>query len=534
MIEHCKRIFRQLSKGVFIDEDFKNSEEFGRKYILISLQRGRLLKWITFFVCFFSLYLDLILNRDGTIDILYRKTLVSAHVAALVLSLIYIAAYSMLKRSERYRFSRLSKAVILSDMFLSLLIGAVLSFNSQRYTGNIDAYMMVVLAVALVIPMYPKWVLGIYGFVHISFIAALSLCYENTDVVIKQFNSTTMVLIALVLFSVLYKYHINHFISEERLREDKEAFLKLFEINPFPLMISNFQDGSIRHANRKAMLFYDMQQERLAALNHKDLYENAAEIPVIYDLLKANGTLDNYVVEQKTLSGKVRRPIVNYRLIDYFGEKSILIGVADIAEIKRMERELSINASVDSLTGVFNRRVGMDLIRNRYEAARREGGGFNLCFIDIDNLKMVNDQYGHLEGDSFIVDVCRIIKEELNPDDLILRYGGDEFMILFSDDDEQEIDRAYHRLAARFRAVNGSGYKPYPINASIGMFSYKPEMDLDLEQIIEIVDKKMYTNKLAGKVKGERSFTDDVESKGRAFQARPGERGPLSKRQSKF
>ena len=72
-------------------------------------------------------------------------------------------------------------------------------------------------------------------------------------------------------------------------------------------------------------------------------------------------------------------------------------------------------------------------------------------------------------------------------------------MILFSDDDEQEIDRTCHRLAERFEALNKNNYKPYSISASMGIFAYKPEMNLDLEQIIEIVDKNMYNNKLTKK-----------------------------------
>jgi diguanylate cyclase (GGDEF)-like protein len=499
VIKACVQIFYKLSRSLFLNTEFKNNAEFKKKYTIISLQRGKLFKWVTFFVCLFSLYLDLLLNRDSAIDILYRQILISTHLVAVVLSLVYIIVYSMLKQSQRYRFSRISKAVIISDMFLSLLTGAILSLNSQRFTGNIDAYMLVVLAVALVIPMYPKWVLGIYGFIHIFFLIAFSFCYHNHTVVIKQFNSTTMVLVALVLFIVLYKYNVKNFLNEERLKEDKATFIKLFETNPFPLMISNFEDGRIQYANHRAMLFYDMQKGQLTAANHKDLYKNVSDVNIIYELLKTNGIVDNYVVEQKTLSGRIKRPIVNYELIDYFGEKSILIGVADIAEIKRMEHELTVHASVDILTGVFNRRVGMNLIRKRYETVKREDGGFILCFIDIDNLKMVNDKFGHLEGDSFIIDVCRIIKEEIKPNDLIFRYGGDEFMILFNDDDEHEIDRICHRLAGRFEALNKNNYKPYPINASMGIFSYKPEMNLDLEQIIEIVDKNMYNNKLAKK-----------------------------------
>ena len=492
------QFFHKLSKSLFLNTDFKNSEGFKRKYTAVSLQRARLFKWVTFLVCIFSLYLDLLLKKDSTVDVSYRQTLIAIHIAGLVLSLAYIFIYGRIEKSWHHRCSWAAKAAILLDLFLTLLTGAIMSINSQRFNGNIDAYIIIVLAASLVIPMYPKWVMGIYGFVHIVFVSFLS-SFHQSDTFMKISNSTTPVLLALVLFLSLYRYNIKSFLNEEMLKEDKTTFIKLFEINPFPLVISGFEDGKILYANQRAMTFYDIPKEQCNELYHGDLYKDASDMNVICKMLEIDGKVNDYVVEQKTLSGQLKHAIVNYELIDYFGEKSILSGVADIAEIKRMENELTIYASTDSLTGVLNRRIGMNLARKRLETAKREKAGFQLCFFDMDNLKMVNDQFGHVEGDAFIIDVCRIIREELNSHDVIFRYGGDEFMILFHADDEQEAGRTFHRVAQRFETLNSGNYKPYPINASMGFFSYRPEMDLDLEQIISMVDKNMYEDKLKKK-----------------------------------
>lgn len=499
MIKTCTQIFHALSKCLFLNMDFKNHGEFERKYTIISLQRGRLMKLITFFVGIYSLYLDLLLHRDPTIDLIYRQTLLSIHIVILVLCLVYILIYNILIKSRRYRSSRITKAVILSDMLLSLLIAALLSINGQRFTGNLDAYMIVIFSISLVVPMYPKWVIGIYSFVHVVFLITFSVLFQGSVAAVRMTNSITMVLMAIVLFLVSYKYNVKIFLNEEMLKEDKATFIKLFEINPFPLMIASFAEGKIQYINRRAMSFYGLSKNQLGTLSHKDFYTNPSDLNIIYKILEANGVANNYAVEQKTASGQTKRPIVNYELIEYFGEKSILIGVTDIAEIKRVEHELTVHASMDVQTGVLNRRVGMNLVQKQYEIAKREKRGFILCFIDIDNLKMVNDTFGHLEGDALIADVCKIIKEEIKPHDLIFRYGGDEFMVLVNDDDEPEIDRTCRRIGERFEALNKSGYKPYPIDASIGKLSYKPEMELDLEEIIEMVDKNMYRSKLLKK-----------------------------------
>ena len=482
-----------------MNTDFKNNAEFKRKYTAVSLQRGRVFKWVTFLINGYSLYLDVILNRAGpAIDALYRRNLLAAHIVGLALSLAYVIVYGALERSDKYRFSRTAKATVISDLFLTLAMAAFLSLNSQRFTGNIDSYIIVALVAALIVPMYPKWVLGIYGFIHVSFSAALLWLFKNDTIPIKLFNSTTTVLVAAVLFLTLYRYNVKNFLSEEMLKEDKSTFIKLFEINPFPLIISRFGDGKILYTNERALLFYGIQKERPEALNHGDLYKNASDFEAICKILEVAGSVNDYEVEQKTLSGQAKHAIVNYELIDYFGEKSILSGVADIAEIKRMENELTIYASTDLLTGVFNRRVGMDLLRKRLETAKREKETFHLGFFDIDDLKAVNDTFGHVEGDSLITDVCGIIREEIKSDDIVFRYGGDEFMILFHSDQEREIEETCRRIAGRFEALNRNQYKPYPVNASMGVFSYKPGMDLSLEQMIDAVDRNMYRNKPKG------------------------------------
>ncbi len=499
MAKAYSQIFQKISQSLFLNADFKGSLEFEKKYIGISLQRAKLFKWVTLVVCLYSFYLDFVLSKDQTIDLIYRQNLLKLHIIGLILSLVFIVVYEWIEKSERYRISSVAKGILLLDMFLTMLIGATLSINSQRFSGNIDAYIMIILVVALVIPLYPKWVLALYSINHIFFLTGLSYSCKDNNVITKQGNSTTTLFVALVLFFILYRYNIKNFLNEERLKEDKLTFIKLFEINPFPLLISRFEDGKIRYANRKAMLFYEIPEAQADILTQDQLYKNASDLNVIRQMLEMNGKVYDYVVEQKTLAGQVKSAIVNYEVIDYFGEKAILSGATDITEIKRMEKELTIHASIDVLTGVLNRRVGMDLLQKKLETSIQQKDELNLCFFDIDKLKTVNDKLGHLAGDALIIDICKIIRKEIKPEDIIFRYGGDEFIIVFDHDSEEAIKETCSRIQKEFAALNVSNSKPYMVDASIGVFSHKPEMALTLEQIIEIVDKNMYNIKLKGK-----------------------------------
>jgi diguanylate cyclase (GGDEF)-like protein/PAS domain S-box-containing protein len=492
LIKAWLHFWDKVSKKLFLKTDFKNHLEFEKRYTCLAIQRAKIFKWVILALSIYNFYLDFTLAQSAGVDPIYRRNLLSLHLITLGLAPAYLVLYKLLGEKEKYRFSRIVKAVLLSDLFLTIFIAAVLSLNGQRFSGNIDAYIMIVIAAALAIPLYPRWVLGLYGLNHIFFLIGLGYLCKNNTVLVKQANSTTTVVVAMVLFLIMYRYHVQSFLNEEMLQEDKRTFIKLFEINPLPLVISGFTDGKIRYANRKAMAFYGITPEQAGGLQQQALYQNVADLNVVYQMLEANGKVNDYVVEQKTLAGEVKYAIVNYELIDYFGQKCILSGVTDITEIKRIEKELQIHASTDVLTGVLNRRVGMELLKRKFEAAKQEKREFTLCFFDIDNLKAVNDAFGHLEGDAFIIDVCRVIKAEIRAHDAIFRYGGDEFIILFDQAGEEEIHKTCRRIAARLAALNQQQHKPYVLSASIGVFSHKPEMNLTLEQVIAVVDKNMY------------------------------------------
>ncbi len=473
---------------------FKNHLEFEKKSLLLSLQRGKTFNWVVFVLSFYYFFFDFMLYQDPSVDMIYRRNLFIMHIIIFLLSIAYLAIYKLLEK-KNLQTSRAAKAFILSEICVVVFSASILSLNSQRFTGNINAYIMIILVAALVILIYPKWVLSIYAINHVLFLIGLFYFCTDSSVIVKQFNSTTTVLVAIVLFLFLYRYNVTNFLNEEMLKEDKQVFIKLFEMNPFPLLISRFEDGKIQYANHKAVLFYELPEKISGSLNHTDLYKKNQDFNNIRKRLEADGKVTDFFVAQKTLSGQVKYAVVNYELIDYFGEKSILSGVADISEIKRIEKELAVHASTDPLTGVLNRRAGMDLLKRKFEAAQRGETGFNLCFFDVDNLKTVNDTFGHLEGDAVISGVCRVILEELHPDDIIFRYGGDEFMILFEHSCEEEVREICTRIAHRFEALNRSKQKSYWIDASLGVFFYRPETNLSLEQIIEIADKDMYYNK---------------------------------------
>ncbi len=498
-MKYYKKCYNYIVNELYLKMDFKNNKEFEFQYLLHSIVRGILLNWVIFFVSIYSFCLDIYLSRDSSIDITYRSNLLRLHIVIFLLSIIFIIIYTLLKKSNVRKYSRTIKTIILIDMLISITTGSLLSLNSQRYTGNINAYMLIIIAASMVIPLYPRWVIGLYCLNHVFFVIGLSYACKDSSVLAKQLDSTTAVIASIVLFLILYRNNVKNFLNDEMLKADKINFIKLVEINPFPLLISRIDDGKIIYTNHKALLFYDIQKDREEALYLKQLYVNSSDLNIIYDLIKSNESVVDFVTEQRTLSGDMKYTMVNYVLIDYFSEKCILSGITDIAEINQVKKDLTVHARIDELTGVLNRRIGMEILKKKFESSINKNEDFTVCFMDIDDLKIVNDKYGHVEGDALIVDVCEVINNEIKQNDIIFRYGGDEFVILFNDLSENDVNAIRNKIGNKLSELSLAKKKPYKYNVSIGVFTHKPEMKLSIDELIEKVDMNMYGIKLKKK-----------------------------------
>merc|ERR1711879_521245 len=122
-----------------------------------------------------------------------------------------------------------------------------------------------------------------------------------------------------------------------------------------------------------------------------------------------------------------------------------------------------------------------------------------ISFIDVNDLKTVNDKYGHHEGDFLIKSVVDIVNEVSREGDFMFRYGGDEFILTISNANLFAASRMKIRMDKAFETFNASSEKPYTITASFGFAEFDYKNKLKLEELIDIADQDMYKNKQAFK-----------------------------------
>jgi diguanylate cyclase (GGDEF)-like protein len=165
---------------------------------------------------------------------------------------------------------------------------------------------------------------------------------------------------------------------------------------------------------------------------------------------------------------------------------------------ERAETEIRRIAMFDPLTELFNRRAFMDLAERELSRARRTGRPLAVLMLDLDYFKKVNDEYGHQAGDRVLAEFSAIVKRGVRTEDLVGRYGGEEFCAMLPDADlRKAVDTADRiRTAVRARPLAGL---PLPVTVSIGAISIDPKFPCTLDAAIAAADKALYQAKKDGR-----------------------------------
>jgi diguanylate cyclase (GGDEF)-like protein len=128
------------------------------------------------------------------------------------------------------------------------------------------------------------------------------------------------------------------------------------------------------------------------------------------------------------------------------------------------------------------------------ENIMRQKNDIIICFIDINGLKEINDMLGHEQGDDLILNSVKIIKENIRENDLLIRLGGDEFLICFVNIDIDRVETTWLRILDKIELVNEED-KPYIISLSHGIAEIKKSDRTMLDEMIKEADIKMYEEK---------------------------------------
>lgn len=167
-----------------------------------------------------------------------------------------------------------------------------------------------------------------------------------------------------------------------------------------------------------------------------------------------------------------------------------------LSEQKKLEEKLYNMSITDELTGILNRRGFFTLTEHRLKLAKRQKIGLLLLYADMDNLKGVNDTYGHEEGDRLLIDASNVLKSTYREADIVARIGGDEFVVFPVGTTNDHIEIIRSRLNKNIDAYNSKSNNSYKLSLSIGIAAYYPETVQTVDGLLAEADKLMYEQKM--------------------------------------
>ncbi len=167
-----------------------------------------------------------------------------------------------------------------------------------------------------------------------------------------------------------------------------------------------------------------------------------------------------------------------------------------IKTLTKTNDALSRLSMIDEFTGLFNRRALYLTGRNMFDQAIAAGQSSCFIFLDMDGLKKINDAFGHKDGDTAIQALSSILKKNFREKDLVVRYGGDEFVVLMTNIEEQAIHTALERITAQLASFNARKSFPWTLSTSWGyVFNQAGAKPVSFDWVIEESDARLYEKK---------------------------------------
>lgn len=182
------------------------------------------------------------------------------------------------------------------------------------------------------------------------------------------------------------------------------------------------------------------------------------------------------------------------------GQKFIIVSFVDITWRKKLEERLRKLSITDELTGILNRRGFITLAEQHIKVADRKKAPFYLLFVDVNDMKSINDNWGHHAGDQALVQVAEVL-QMFRESDIIGRLGGDEFVALLNgnlakNDNLISEEIIAGRVNSKLAEIKKRHFNDFDLSISIGIIRYDPFHPCSLDELISKADMLMYENKM--------------------------------------
>jgi diguanylate cyclase (GGDEF)-like protein/PAS domain S-box-containing protein len=287
----------------------------------------------------------------------------------------------------------------------------------------------------------------------------------------------------------------------ERTRDlrDSEANLRaLIEFSPIAMVLTRIADSKVLLGNRRAAAMFDVPLHEIQGRDPPQHWLNLAERDRYLERVFRDGRVDDFEAELLTTRGRRFWASLSGQLLRFAGDDALLAAIVDVTAQKQAREDLLERATHDSLTGVFNRRHVEDVLGKEVERAERHARPLAVAILDADHFKRINDTHGHQTGDEVLRAISERCRNTLRTNDVLGRYGGEEFVIVFPETRLEEAGAVAERLRAAVaeRPIE-VGADALGVTVSIGLAAHAPGQGM--EKLLQRADAALYTAKQDGR-----------------------------------
>jgi PAS domain S-box-containing protein/diguanylate cyclase (GGDEF)-like protein len=291
--------------------------------------------------------------------------------------------------------------------------------------------------------------------------------------------------------------------AEDLLRQSEEKTRAMSDTSLDGIMMMD-EKGAISYFNKAAEKIFGFRQKEVKGKKLHDVivsenarkkyyqnlpkFEQSGQCPII------GKTLELYAVRKDGTRFPVEISISSFHLQ---GKWHSVGSIRDITRRKEMEKKLRESSMTDELTGLFNRRGFLELSSQQYKLANRKKSGLYLLFLEVYNLRAINEKYGYKTGDQILQDTAKLLKSTFRESDIISRIGGNEFSVLLVAPPDPAIEKIINsHIEDNLRAYHKQKDRGYELLLCMGISHYDPDLPCSLDELLTRAGALMNTNKL--------------------------------------
>lgn len=283
--------------------------------------------------------------------------------------------------------------------------------------------------------------------------------------------------------------------TEEALRENEEKYRSLVESTEDFIYLVD-KNYKYLFVNKKCLSGLGVSEDQIIGKTYGDFHspEETKEFVEETNMVFDTGKSVQHEYQSIRDGGYFFRTLSPVKSPD---GKTIAVSVIskNITELKRLEEELRLLSLTDELTRLYNRRGFLTLAEQQLKMAKRLKIETFMLYTDLDNLKWINDSFGHKEGDLALIAIAKILRATCRDSDIIARIGGDEFAVFPVGTTEAFASTITTRLQNNLEIYNTKENRSYNLSLSVGITRCDVESDYSIQDFLVQADKLMYEQK---------------------------------------